>query len=180
MKNPIVYTLVEGLVLFVWQFLSFAALNLHGDAQAYTSKDGEIIAFLESIELEHGMYALGAPSPEERSDPALREAYLERTEGQNWGVLNYQPNWTNNMFPNLGRGLFMNLLTALFLCFMLRGMADRSLKRRVLMSVGIGWVGYMFFPYINFIWFKNPDVWAHMIDATVPFAVLGLIAPGKD
>ena len=38
----------------------------------------------------------------------------------------------------------------------------------------------MFFPYSNFIWFKNPDVWAHMIDATVPFAVLGLIAPGKD
>ena len=97
MKNPIIYTLVGGLVLFVWQFLSYAAINLHGEAQAYTPKDQEILAFLETIELEHGMYALGAPSPEERNDPALQEAYLERTEGQSWGVLNYQPNWTNNL-----------------------------------------------------------------------------------
>ena len=177
MKNPIVYTLVGGLVLFVWQFLSYAAINLHGETQAYTPKDQEILAFLESIELEHGMYALGAPSPEERNDPALQEAYLERTEGRSWGVLNYQPNWTNNMLPNLGRSLFMNLLTALFLFWMMRNLSDGSLKKRLLLAVAVGWVGFMFFPYSHFIWYKNPDIWAHMLDATVPFAVLGLLGP---
>ena len=177
MKNPIVYTLVGGLVLFVWQFLSYAAINLHGEAQAYTPKDQEILAFLESIELEHGMYALGAPSPEERNDPALQEAYLERTEGRSWGVLNYQPNWTNNMVPNLGRSLFMNLLTAFLLFWMMRNLSNRSLKRRLMLAVAVGWVGFMFFPYSHFIWYKNPDIWAHMLDATVPFAVLGLLGP---
>ena len=180
MKNPLVYTAIGGLVLFFWQFLSFAALNLHGSAQSYTPKSAEIIGFLESIDLEHGMYALGAPSPEERSDPGLQEEYLLRTEGKSWGVLNYQPDWTNNMLPNLGRGLFMNVLTALFLFLMLNGMADRSTKRRILVAVAVGWVGYMYFPYSNFIWFKNPDIWAHMIDATVPFALLGWLAPSDD
>ncbi len=180
MKNPFIYTAVGGLVLFLWQFLSFAALNLHGSAQAYTPKSDEIIDFLESIDLEYGMYALGAPSPEERTDPGLQEEYLLRTEGSNWGVLNYQPNWTNDMLPNLGRGLFMNLLTAFILFWMMRGMSDRSLKRRLLVAMGMGWVGFMFFPYSNFIWFKNPDVWAHMMDATVPFALLGWLAPSGD
>ena len=180
MKNPIVYTLVGGLVLFVWQFLSYAAINLHGEAQAYTPKDREILAFLETIELEHGMYALGAPSPEERNDPALQEAYLARTEGRSWGVLNYQPNWTNNMVPNLGRSLFMNLLTAFLLFWMMRNLSDGRLKKRLMLTVAAGWVGFMFFPYSHFIWYKNPDIWAHMIDATVPFAVLGLLGPKSD
>ena len=180
MKNPVAYMFVGGLVLFIWQFLSFAALNLHGRAQSYTPKSDEIIDFLESIDLEHGMYALGAPSPEERSDPGLQEEYLKRTEGNNWGVLNYQPNWTNNMFPNLGRGLFMNLLTALLLFQVIRGMGDRSLKRRISVAVAVGWMGFMFYPYSNFIWFKNPDIWAHLIDATVPFVLLGWFAPSSD
>ena len=70
MKNPIVYTLVGGLVLFVWQFFSFAAINLHGEAQTYTEKDQQILEFLDSIELEPGMYALGAPPM--RSAPTQR------------------------------------------------------------------------------------------------------------
>ena len=41
MKNPIVYTLVGGLVLFVWQFLSFAAINLHGEAQTTPTRTSE-------------------------------------------------------------------------------------------------------------------------------------------
>ena len=123
------------------------------------------------------MYALGAPSPEERNDPALQEAYIERTEGRSWGVLNYQPNWTNNMLPNLGRSLFMNLLTAFLLFWMMRNLSDRSLKKRLMLSVAVGWVGFMFFPYSHFIWYKNSDIWAHMLDATVPIAVLGLLGP---
>ena len=111
MKNPIVYTLVGGLVLFVWQFFSFAAINLHGEAQTYTEKDQQILEFLDSIELEPGMYALGAPSDAERTDPALQEAYLERMEGQPWAQLNYQAAWTNDMTGNLLRSLVMNLLT---------------------------------------------------------------------
>ena len=36
MKNVIVFTLVGSMALFFWQFLSFAGLNLHADAQAHT------------------------------------------------------------------------------------------------------------------------------------------------
>lgn len=177
MKNPIVYTLVGGLVLFVWQFLSFAAINLHGEAQTYTEKDQQILEFLDSIDLEPGMYALGAPSDAERTDPALQEAYLERMEGQPWAQLNYQAAWSNDMTGNLLRSLVMNLLTAFLLFWMMKNLTDPTLVRRVMLAVFVGWAGFMFFPYSNFIWYKKPDIWAHLIDGTVPFALLGWLGP---
>ena len=63
--------------------------------------------------------------------------------------------------------------------WMMRNLSDGSLKKRLMLTVAVGWVGFMFFPYSNFIWFKNPDIWAHMIDATVPFAMLGLLGPKR-
>jgi len=34
----------------------------------------------------------------------------------------------------------------------------------------------MFYPYSNFIWYKNPDIWAHLADSVVPFALIGLLS----
>ena len=175
MKSTILFTLLGGFLLFVWQFVSFAGANLHGSMQQYTPQDHEILQFLEEIDLEFGMYALGAPSPEERSDPALQEAYIQRTEGRPWAQLNYMGNWTNNMAMNLTRGFIMNLLTAFILFWMLKGMSEPTMMRRVLLAVAVGWVGFLYFPYTNFIWYKQPDIWAHMLDATLPFALLGAL-----
>ena len=176
MKNPIVYTLVGGLVLFVWQFLSYAAINLHGEAQAYTPKDQEILAFLETIELEHGMYALGAPSPEERNDPALQEAYSSARKAEAGGA--ELPAELDQQHGGQPRTQPVHEPADRFLLFwMMRNLSDGSLKKRLMLTVAAGWVGFMFFPYSHFIWYKNPDIWAYMIDATVPFAVLGLLGP---
>ena len=41
--------------------------------------------------------------------------------------------------------------------------------------MAVGFVGFMFYPYSTFIWFKNPDIVAHMIDAVVPFALVGAL-----
>ncbi len=173
MNKSLLFTLTGGVLLFVWQFMSFAALNLHGNAQTYTPKDREILQFLEGMELEEGMYALGAPSPEVRSDPAKQEVYAQKMEGRPWAMLNYQKVWSGDMTMELVRGFVMNLLMAWLLFWVLCGLKEASLLRCVLVAVAIGWVGFLYFPYSNFIWFRNPDIWAHMLDATAPFAVLG-------
>lgn len=173
MNKTLLYTTVGGLVLFIWQFLSFAAVNLHGNSQEYTPKDKQILKFLASIELEEGMYALGSPSPEERSDPALQESYMRRMEGQPWARLNYRHHWSGDMSMNLIRSVIMNMLSAFLLFWLFRNVVDRNTGKCVMIAVAVGWVGFLFFPYSNFIWFKDPDIWAHMVDATVPFAMLG-------
>ena len=175
MKSKLLFSLLGGCLLFVWQFVSYAGANLHGIMQEYTEQDQAILQYLEEIDLEFGMYALGSPSAEERADPALQEEYLKRTEGRPWAQLNYMDNWTNNMSMNLIRGFIMNLLTAWLLFWMFKGMSEPSLPKRVLLAVAVGWVGFLYFPYTNFIWYKQPDIWAHMLDATLPFALLGVL-----
>jgi hypothetical protein len=54
--------------------------------------------------------------------------------------------------------------------------ADAKTGKRVAVAVAVGLAGFMFYPYSNFIWFKNPDIWAHLADAVVPFALLGLLS----
>ena len=46
MKSFVFPTVLGGLLLFFWQFLSFAAINLHGQAQEYTPLDRDILAHL--------------------------------------------------------------------------------------------------------------------------------------
>jgi len=176
MKKFILPSLVGGLILFFWQFLSFAAINLHGSAQEYTPLDRDILAFLAELDLEEGMYALGSPSPEERADPdGLGAEYMARMEGQPHAVLNYRSEWRGNMLPNLIRSLVMNLLTAALMFWLVGQLSNPTLGKRVAVAVGIGFLGFMFYPYSNFIWFKNPDIWAHLADAVIPFALIGAV-----
>ena len=176
MKPIFLSTVVGGLVLFIWQFLSFAAINLHGPAQQYTPLDREILAHLDALDLDEGMYALGSPSPEERADPdGLGAEYMARMEGQPYGVLNYQHEWRGDMTPNLIRSLVMNLIAAALIAWLLSQAKHPTMLKRMLFAIGIGLSGFIFYPYSNFIWFKNPDIVAHMIDAIVPFGLVGLL-----
>ncbi|NCZ95460.1 MAG: hypothetical protein EBZ16_08065 [Flavobacteriia bacterium] len=65
MKKHLLYTLIGGTILFFWQFLSHAALNLHADAQQYTPVQSEILDAIAAAGLEPGQYMLGQPGPTE-------------------------------------------------------------------------------------------------------------------
>lgn len=177
MKPLILPSLIGGIVLFVWQFLSYAGMNLHGNAQTYTPLQDDILAHLAELNLEEGMYALGSPSPEERADynGPLGAAYVDQHAGKPHGVLNYQHSLDLSMGSNLFRSFCINLLTALAMLWLL-GQMSLTLQARLLASLAIGLVGFMLFPYSNFIWYKNPDIWAHLLDAVVPFAFLGWLS----
>ena len=40
MKKTVIAALVGGLIIFLWQFLSYALINFHKPAQQYTEKTG--------------------------------------------------------------------------------------------------------------------------------------------
>lgn len=180
MKKPIVYTFVGGLILFVWQFLSFAMLNLHGSASEHTPLQDPILERLAELELQEGMYALGTLSQEDYQDPAKVEAYLAEQDGQPWAILNYHKAWSSDMTPNLLRSLIMNLLIAFGLFWLFGKVGADSRVANALLAVVIGCIAFAYHPYSQFIWFKAPDIWAHLIDSVIPFAALGFLAPTQD
>ena len=58
MKKLIIGAIVGGILLFIWQTLSFALLNLHGKAFQHTPKQEEIMTSLNSFFTEDGQYLL--------------------------------------------------------------------------------------------------------------------------
>lgn len=57
MKKTIIASLVGGIIIFFWQFLSNAALDLHRPAQQYTANQDSILNYL-STQLTEGKYFL--------------------------------------------------------------------------------------------------------------------------
>ena len=58
MKKYLLFSLLGGLILFVYQFLSHAAIDLHKDFHQYTDKQDTITSFLQRLNLEEGSYMM--------------------------------------------------------------------------------------------------------------------------
>ena len=54
MKKLFVGALVGGLILFIWQFLSWSLLNIHLPEMQYTPAQDEILSALSEAGLEEG------------------------------------------------------------------------------------------------------------------------------
>lgn len=171
MKKTLLFALLGGIILFAWQFLSWAMPNFHQKAQQYTPLQDEVLKALEDSGLEEGMYVLGQP------DPGLsKEAYTEAMknyEGKPWAVLNYLDKNDSSMAMNMIRGFIMMMLVSLLFFWMVRQQKDPTLMKRIFLGLGVGLIGFMFIPYAYFIWFKAPDIWAYLLDGIAPWVILG-------
>uniref|UniRef100_UPI003F6A21F7 hypothetical protein n=1 Tax=Sediminibacterium sp. TaxID=1917865 RepID=UPI003F6A21F7 len=57
MKKNIIASIVGGVLLFMWQFLSWTAINLHSPSQQYSAKQDTILAILKThLDKEGGYY----------------------------------------------------------------------------------------------------------------------------
>ena len=174
MKNFILFSLLGGVILFGWQFLAWAMPNFHKSAVMYTPLQDQLLAAMQESGLEEGMYMLGQPDPAlMQEDMAKYEASAAQYEGKPWAIVNFRARNTSEMGTNMLRGLVVCILIAAMLFWMMQQLKAPSLKNRLLLSLGIGFIGFLFVPYTNFIWFKEPDIYAYLLDGIAPWLLLG-------
>ncbi len=171
MKKTILFSLLGGVILFAWQFLSYAMPNLHKASVEYTSFQEDILSAMEESGLEEGMYMLGQPDPKLSKDDQTKA--MESFEGKPWAILNYQKENSSAMAMNMIRGFIITIIISWIFFWLIRQQKDPTLMKRIFVGLAIGFIGFFFIPYTNFIWFKEPDIWGHIADATVPWIVLG-------
>ena len=173
MKKTLLFTLIGGVIIFVWQFISFAVPNFHKSSMEYTPAQDELLAAIEKSGLKEGMYMLGQADPELSKEDY--QAATESYQGKPWAILNFQEDSSMSMALNMTRGFIIALLLSWIFFWVIRQQKDPSLMKRVLLGIAIGFMGFLFVPYTNFIWFKEPDIWAYMLDGVVPWALLGFV-----
>ena len=118
MKKAIIGSIVGALIIFIWQFLSFALINFHKPAQQYTEKQDAIMSFLESQQLKDGGYFM--PNVPSTASYDEGEVVMKKYDGKPWARIEYHnvaENSMNAMIINMVRVLLVNIvIVLLFSC----------------------------------------------------------------
>ncbi len=170
MKKTIIGVIVGALILFIWQFISWAAVNLHSNTQQYTPKQTEILKYLGD-NLEEGFYYLPGSAPGTSSEEMQKQ--YEESNGKPWAQIYYHKALDTGMGMNLLRGMVVDILAVLLLVFLLQKMGNPSFQTIVLSSLSVGLIGYLSVTYVNSIWFQTKTL-VDLLDAVVSWGAIGL------
>ena len=170
MKKTLIGTLVGGLILFFWQFLSWSLLNVHGAETAYTPNQEKIMAFL-SENIEEGSYMLPTVPP--GASEAEFNQLNESSMGKPWAQISYHNSRDMNMGMNLLRGLVIDFLAIFLLCWILLKMARLDFSTALLSSLAVGAIAYLTIPYLNQIWFEG-NTTGYIIDLFAQWGLVGV------
>ncbi len=169
MKKQLIAVLVGSLILFIWQFLSWAMLNLHGSQMQYTPNNEVIMSTLNE-HLKTGDYML--PNLPPTATDEERENYGAVMDGKPWARVSYHESFRNSMGMNMFRAWIINLLAVWLLCWVLLKMANLNFSTTILTCLAVGLIGYLTINYLNSIWFSVgtlPD----LMDAVVQWGLCG-------
>lgn len=173
MKRKLLFSLIGAIIIFAWQFFSYAMPNFHKSASQYTPAQDSILQMMAQQGLREGMYMLGQPDPS--LSPAEQQAAMDKMDGKSWAVVNYHETNTMSMGMNMARGFLVCFVLSFLLFWIFLQQKDPTLMNRLYLALAVGIIGFFFVPYTNFIWYKAPDIFAHFADAIVPWAILGFV-----
>lgn len=172
MKNRLIGAAVGGLIIFIWQFISFAAINFHLPAQTYTPKQAAILSTLASEQLEEGGYYM--PGLPEGASMQEHEKLMDEAKGKPWALVQYHHKFENNMVMNMVRGLLTNVLMLFLFTWILLRLGKITIGKAVTACLITGMIVFFNAAYTNFIWYQTFDIWAHLADAIVSWGLTGV------
>jgi len=170
MKNQLIATLVASIILFAWQFLSWAALNVHGSEYQYTEKQDTVLQLL-SQHLKEGSYMIPQPAP--GSTKEQQGEFMKNSLGKPWAMVSYHSSMSMNMGMSMARGFVVDLVAAFLLIWVLSQFANLTFKSALLSSLAVGGIAYLTIPYLNSIWFET-NTTAYLVDLVAQWGLVGV------
>ena len=171
MKKSLIGAIVGGIIIFIWQFLSWTLINLHQPAQQYTEKQEAVMAVLNS-NLEEGGYYM--PAIPENSSLADHEKAMTESMGKPWATIQYHKALEDNMTMNMVRGLLVNIIIVWLACWIFLRLHKPTFGTILTASLFIGLIVFLNSAYTMHIWYQTFDLWAHFVDSILSWSVCGL------
>ncbi len=170
MKKTIIASLVGGIILFFWQFLSWTMLDLHRPMQEFSPKQDEIIKYL-SENLDEGNYFL--PTVPVGASAEENEKMMNAYSGKPWAEVRFHKSFdmNTNMGMNIGRGLLVDIVAVFLLCwFLLKNASD--FKTTLISCLAFGIIAYLTTDYTTQIWYETKSI-PNLIDAIAGWGLCG-------
>jgi hypothetical protein len=171
MKKQLIASLVGALILFIWQFLSWSLLNVHGAEMKYTPNQDKIMEFLTQQNLEDGTHFMPTAPP--GSTQEEHQALMENSIGKPWATVSYHKAFNANMGMNMFRGFAVDLVAVFLLIWLLLKITNLDFKTALLASLAVGAIGYLTIPYLNSVWFEGNTV-GYIIDTVAQWGLVGV------
>lgn len=172
MKKLIIGSLVGGIIIFFWQFLSWTVLNLHYNAHQYTPNQDAILQTLSTqLDKDGGYIVPGLPPDATREQ---HEAAMESGKGKPWAVITYHQAMNGNMGMNILRGLIVDILMVAFFCSVISRMNALNFISILVASLFTGMIVFLNVPYTYHIWFQTFDLLAYFIDMLLAWGLCGI------
>ncbi len=173
MKKLVLPSIVIGIVLFLWQFISYAAGDFHSKQHQYTDKQDQLKTVINEMGLEKGSYMI--PSVKPGTPMEEMQSQWDELQKEPWMFVTYYGNEHTQMAPAMIRGFLSDIVLGLLLMLILNAIGGIKAVRSIMMCVSIGIITFLYFPYTNGIWYPQFDIWASFLDSIVPFAIIGII-----
>ena len=172
MKKLVIASLVGGIILFLWQTLSWTVLNLHHASQEYTPQQDSIMRFLNRQFSEEGAYLLPG-YPKGTSYEEMQKSMPERA-GKPWMQIQYHKALNVDMAGNIIKGLINDIIIAGLLCWILMKMKDVGFGKIFIACLLIGIMVFLNSPFTVHIWYPKADIGAHLEDALISWGLCGI------
>ncbi|MCA0236409.1 MAG: hypothetical protein LCH81_08490 [Bacteroidetes bacterium] len=170
MKKQLIATLVGGVLLFFWQFLSWSLLNVHGAEFTYTPNEGKILEALAQNLPASGQYMVPTLPP--NATPEQQEAMMKDMGSKPWATISYHTSFNTNMGMNMTRGLLVDFVCVFLLIWLLLKFQNLNFQTTLLSSLAVGIIGYLTISYTNTIWFETSSI-GYLVDAVVGWGLVG-------
>jgi hypothetical protein len=174
MKKWLIGSLVGAILLFAWQFVSWAAAGLHDAEYKYHPQQDQIISTLSSILKEDGQYMVPRAQPGATSQE--REDMMKSMIGKPLAVISYKSSMEDKMTMSIIRGFLVDLVLVLLVMYVLRKRTDFTLGSVYATTLAIGFVAWLWHPYTQHIWFPTPVavITGALMEWFVAYSILGL------
>src|SRR6478735_6939641 len=171
MKIPVA-SLVGGLIIFIWQFLSWTALDLHRPAQQYTPKQDSILAYLNTQFDSSAAYFL--PNLPEGASSDDMKKLEESSMDKPWAQIAYHSSYNASMAGNILRALVTDIITVLLFCWVVSGFTANSFGKTFLAALFTSLIVFLNSNYIVHIWYETFDITSYLTDYLVSWSLAGL------
>lgn len=172
MKKIIIGAVVGGIIIFMWQFLSWTVLDLHRPAQQYTPKQDSIVSSLSTMLPHEGGYLLPTTPPGASGDEIQKKS--DEMSGKPWAIVYYHREWNVNMGLNIGKGLIANIFMVGLLCWIVSKINMPTFGAVFLASLFTGIIVFINEPFTGDVWYQLFDLRAHLTDALVSWGLAGV------
>ncbi|MEZ4918055.1 MAG: hypothetical protein R2792_03025 [Saprospiraceae bacterium] len=170
MKKQIIGTLVAGIIIFFWQFVSWTFSGVHTTEMQYTAKQDAIMETLAAQGLEDGTYYIPQAPPGSTAEE--HQKLMEDAMGKPWAVVTYRKAYNASMGMNMSRGMAVDLLAAFLLIWLLMKIPGLDFKTCIQGAFAVGAIGYLTIPYLDAIWFETNSM-GYLIDLVVQWGLVG-------